>query len=150
MPFKWTHRYYQGLQREVPVCNLFQQYIESKNNTKTYLSKRPSQNAHIDFLGREYNPINNETKRELAVEIRTLKITSTTINQDYSWYIRFPISKLNECMLFWRMNMGVYIVYELSDMICFIEWDYYIKHNFKLSKDHLNVLLPMRNFIRIS
>ncbi len=149
MWFTRTDRYFQGLRREVPVCRIFQDYLESKNNTKTYLTKRPMANASIDFLWREYNQSNNETIRELAVEIRTLNVTSTRINSDFSGFIEFPISKLNECMMFWRMGKGIYIIYELSDMIGVLDWDYYLEHNFELSRDYQKVLLPMRNFIKI-
>lgn len=145
-----TDRYYKGLRREVPVCRIFQDYLENKNKTKTYLSKRPSANASIDFLWREYNPENNETIRELAVEVRTMAISSTEIEKNRSGVIDFPISKLNECMMFWRMGKGIYIVYELSDMIGVLDWNYYLMHNFKLSRDYQKVLLPMRNFIKIN
>lgn len=149
MPFTRTDRYFQGIRREVPVCRIFQDYLESKNNTKTYLTKRPSVSARIDFIWREYNPKGNQTIRELAVEIRTLNRTSTDIENNSSGYIEFPISKLNECMMFWRMRRDVYIVYELIDMVGLLNWDYYLKHNFELSRDNSSLLLPIRNFIKI-
>ncbi len=149
MPFNSTDRYFQGIRREVPVCRIFQDYLESKNNTKTYLTKRPSVNAHIDFLWREYNPDNNETIRELAVEVRTLNFASIVLENNYSGIIDFPISKLNECMMFWRMGKWVYIVYELSDMVGVLDWDYYLQHNFEISESKEWILLPLRNFIKI-
>lgn len=149
MPISRTDRYFQGIRREVPVCRIFQDYLEHKNNTKTYLTKRPSVSARIDFVWREYNPKDNQTIQELAVEIRTLNRTSTDIENNSSGYIEFPISKLNECMMFWRMGKGVYIVYELVDMIGVLDWDYYLKHNFELSRDCSHLLLPIRNFINI-
>jgi hypothetical protein len=149
MPSTRAERYFQGIRRETPVCRIFQDYLESKNNTKTYLTKRPNTNASIDFIWREYSSENNQTIRELAVEVRTLNRTSIDIENSSSGYVEFPITKLNECMMFWRMGKWVYIVYELTDMVGVLDWDYYLGHNFELSKDHLSILLPIRNFIKI-
>lgn len=145
-----SDRYFQWVRQEIPVCRVFQNYLEYKNGTKTFLQKRKKVNAHIDFLWREYSSTSNVTLRELAVEIRTISVSSQWIQDENQGYIEFPIVKLNECMKFWRMGKWVYIVYQLSDMIWVLDWDYYLKHNFELSGDFQKVLLPFRNFIVIA
>lgn len=76
-------------------------------------------------------------------------MTQEQIYDTYDGNIQFPLSKLNECMKFWRMGKAVYIVYELSDMVGVLEWNYYVTHNFEVSLDGKYLLLPLRNFIKI-
>ena len=65
------------------LCEFFQKHLEKENCTKTFLQKRPSANAHMDFIGREYDPVTNETLREIVMEVRTLNYTENEINQDF-------------------------------------------------------------------
>ena len=140
-----TNRYWKWIQKETSICKVFQKHIEGKRNCKSFLKLRESKQASIDFLWRLYDKENNETIVELAVEVRSLDIEKEKIGE----YIDFPISKLNELMKFRRMWKECYIVYLLKDEVWFINWEYYLKHNFEIDKNYRGYFLklPIENFI---
>jgi hypothetical protein len=104
-----TKKYFKWIALENSVCKVFQVFVEDKKNIKTFLKQRDSKQAPIDFLGRFYDKETGKTITEVAVEVRTLDITKEEIEKG-AWYIMFPISKLNELMMFWRMDKETYIV----------------------------------------
>lgn len=140
-------RYFEWIRQETEICKVFQSYIEQKRWCKSYLWKRENPQASVDFLGRLYDKDTNTTVTELAVEVRTL---NTRIEQIE--YINFPIQKVNELMKFWRMKKEVYVVYKLLNEIIFLNWDYYMKHNFEVwnSKKWVFLKLPINSFIKIN
>ena len=143
-----TNRYFKWIQKEIPICKVFQWYLEKKRSCKSFLKQRESKQASIDFLGRLYDKESWDTITKLAAEVRSLDISKEYIEKN-SWYIEFPISKLNELMMFWRLWKECYIVYLLKDKVYYISWDYYLKHNFELGKNKIGyfVKLPIKNFI---
>jgi len=143
-----TARYHQWIRQESLICKTFQEYINRKRNCLSYLSKRENPQASIDFLWRLYNKENNQTITELAVEVRSLRLSKSQIESS-KWHIEFPISKLNELMQFWRMWKEIYIVYRLRNWTYFLNWDYYLKHNFEIwvASNKNYIKLPIQNFI---
>lgn len=139
-------RYFKWISLETKVCKIFQKFLEEKRWYKSFLKLRENKQAPIDFLWRLYDKTTWKTIVELAVEIRTLKYDKEHIEK-WIWYISFPISKLNELMKFWRMWKEVYIVYLLNDKVYFLNFDYYLKHNFEIlkSKDYI-LKLPIKIF----
>lgn len=145
---KKTDRYFKWKFKESPICRIFQDFIEDKKGCKTYLEARKDPQAPVDFIGRFYDKETNKTIVEVAVEVRSLQFTKEEIRKWY-WYIAFPISKLNELMKFWRMGKEVYIVYLLKDQVFFLNWDYYLTHNFeiiKTQKGNYILKLPILSF----
>lgn len=143
-----NNNYFKWVSKEASICKIFQQYIEEKRGCKTFLKTRENKQAPIDFLWRFYHSSNNNTICEVAVEVRTLIYSKEHIN-NWLWYIMFPIAKLNELMMFWRMKKEIYIVYQLKDKVYFLEWNYYLNHNFELWTNKLwnFIKLPIKNFI---
>ena len=143
-----SNRYFKWIRLETPIVKIFQEYIEDKRWYKTYLSKRGNKQASVDFLGRFYDSDTGITLKDVAVEVRSLNIAKSDI-ESAKWYIEFPIEKLNELMKFWRMWKEVYVVYLLGDKVYFIDWNYYLSHNFELWKIDWEyyIKLPVRNFI---
>lgn len=141
-------RYFKWIQKENSICRVFQDYIEEKKGYKTFLKTRENKQASIDFLGRFYNKETWETIVEVAVEVRSLELSKEDIEK-WLWFIKFSISKLNELMKFWRMWKDIYIVYFLKDKVFFLNWRYYLEHNFELwyDKKWYFIKLPIRNFI---
>lgn len=144
-----TARYYEWIRLETPVIKVFQKYLEDKNWYLTFLEKRDNPQASIDFIGRTYDKETNKTIKHLAVEVRSKEPSKEEIESKW-WFIDFPIAKLNEAMMFWRMKKEVYIVYLLKDKVYFLNWDYYVTHNFEIAitkKGSYIVKLPVRNFM---
>lgn len=143
-----TSQYFKWIQKESSICKAFQKYIEIKRDCKSFLKTRDNKQAPIDYLWRFYDKECWKTIVEVAVEVRSLELSKEDIEKWY-WFIKFPISKLNELMIFWRMWKEVYIVYLLKDKVYFLLWDYYLKHNFELWLDKKGnfIKLPIRNFM---
>ena len=143
-----TKRYFKWIQKETSICKVFQRYLEKKRSCKSFLEQRESKQASIDFLWRLYDKESWNTITKLAVEVRSLDISKEYIENN-SWYIEFPISKLNEIMMFWRLWKECYIVYLFKDKVYYISWDYYLKYNFEIDKNKIDyfVKLPIKNFI---
>lgn len=143
------NKYFKWIALENSVCRVFQNYIEEKRHCKTFFKQRDNKQAPIDFLGRFYNKSTGDTIIKVAIEVRTLNMTKEQIEKG-SGYIMFPISKLNELMMFRRMEKETYIVYLLKDKVFFIKWSYYLKYNFEIieiKKGSFIIKLPIRNFI---
>jgi hypothetical protein len=143
---KATTRYFKWIQKETKICKIFQKYLESKRECKSFLKTRDDKQAPIDFLGRLYDKKTGNTIVELAVEVRSLEISLEDLIKTPR-FIKFPIAKLNEMMKFWRMEKECYIVYLLKEEVYFISWDYYIKHNFEIwiEKWIYYIKLPIQN-----
>lgn len=145
-----TNKYFKWIREETKVCKTFQEHIHKKRPwVLTFLKKRASTQASIDFLWHMYDKETKQTITELAVEVRTLSKSKEEIEKEIG-YIEFPISKLNEMMKFRRMWKDSYIVYKLKDKVYYLSWEYYLKHNFEinLKKWCWNYLkLPIKNFI---
>lgn len=143
-----TKKYFKWKRLENSICKIFQGYIENERWCKSFLEQRENLQASVDFLGRLYDKENNKTIVDLAVEVRSLEQSKEDIENKYK-LIPFPISKLNELMKFWRMWKEVYILYLLKDKVFFLNWAYYLKHNFEIkeSKKWYFIKLPIINFI---
>lgn len=153
-------RYFEWIRKETDLCKIYQEYIENKTWYKSFLSKRENKQASIDFLWRIYNSTDNKTIKEVALEVRTLKYSKSKLEELNNWFLHLGISKLNELIKFWRIGKEVLILYLLWDEVYYINFDYYLKHNFEIEKmvmrkenwsfkDEYIMKIPLRNLILI-
>ena len=153
-----TNRYFNWTRIENQICKIFQRFYNTKNNCSTFLKKRTNKQASIDFIWNSYNK--DWITKNLSVEVRSLNKSYNELIKINNWNIDFPIQKLNELMMFWRLKKENYIVYKLDSEVYFINWEYYLSHNFSLEKKIISkekwynkeiyvIRLPLRNFVYI-
>lgn len=132
-----TDRYFKWIRLENAICRVFQDFIEEKKpELKTNFQLRKNKQASVDFLWETYYKESWKTKDKYAVEVRSLESSFFEIKNKW-WFINLPIAKLNELMMFWRMKKKCYIVYSLAWEVYYLQWDYYLKHNFEIKKEFI-------------
>ena len=144
-----TKDYFNWIDQETEVIKVWEEFRISKWKRPIFWKHTKEANSHIDYYWYLQNPdqrFEYEQENEVIeiAEIRTLKKKFSELNE-----IILPIDKLNDLMKFWRLfkcqKYNVHIIWKLQDWYYFLNWDYYLRHNFQLTKKHDYLIIPTRN-----
>lgn len=148
-----TKDYFSWINQETEIIKVWEEWRIWKWKRPLFWKHTKEVNAHIDYYWYLQDPdkrFESEQKNEAieVAEIRTLNKSKSDLNE-----IIIPIDKLNDLMKFWRLfhckRYHTHIIWKLRDWYYSLDWDYYVRNNFQLTKKHDYLIIPSINLLLI-